>query len=69
MDIKEMFGTNFIFLDGAMGTLLQQRGLRPGELPETWNIERPDDITSVHLSYFDAGSNIVCSNTFGANLL
>lgn len=68
MDIKEMFGTNFIFLDGAMGTLLQQRGLRPGELPETWNIERPDDIASVHLSYFNAGSNIVCANTFGANL-
>ncbi len=69
MNIKDMFGDGFVYFDGAMGTLLQKRGLHPGELPEAWNIERPDDITSIHLSYFNAGSNVVCSNTFGANLL
>lgn len=69
MDILKMFGDGFMYLDGAMGTELQKMGLMPGELPEVWNIERADDITRVHLSYFNAGSNVVCANTFGANAL
>lgn len=55
------------FLDGGIGTLLQERGLKPGELPEKWNLTKPDIITSIHKSYYDAGSNIVITNTFGAN--
>ncbi len=55
------------FLDGGIGTLLQERGLKPGELPEKWNLTNPDIITSIHKSYYDAGSNIVITNTFGAN--
>ena len=55
------------FLDGGMGTQLQQRGLRPGEIPELWNVRRPDDVRSVHEAYFAAGSNAVYANTFGAN--
>ena len=50
-----------------MGTLLQARGLKPGELPEKWNIERADDIVSVAKKYYEAGSNVVYTNTFGAN--
>ncbi|MGN0412566.1 MAG: homocysteine S-methyltransferase family protein [Lachnospiraceae bacterium] len=56
-------------MDGGMGTLLQKQGLKPGELPERWNISHPDIITDIHKTYYDSGSNIVTSNTFGANCL
>ncbi len=54
-------------LDGAMGTQLQLRGLQPGEIPELWNLTRPDDIRAVHEAYLAAGSNLSYANTFGAN--
>ena len=54
-------------LDGGMGTQLQLKGLQPGEVPELWNIRRPDDVRTVHEAYFAAGSNAVYANTFGAN--
>ena len=69
MDIRGYISNNIVYLDGGMGTLLQGRGLRPGELPERWNISHPDIITQIHADYFDAGSNIVSTNTFGANIL
>ena len=69
MNFREYLKNNIVYLDGGMGTLLQIKGLRPGEHPERWNISRPDVITSIHKSYFDAGSNVVCTNTFGANIL
>ena len=56
-----------VFLDGGMGTQLQERGLRPGETPELWNLSRPDDIKAVHSAYLAAGADIVYANTFGAN--
>ncbi len=55
------------FLDGGTGTILQSRGLQPGVAPETWNIDRPEEIRAVHAAYAAAGSDIVCANTFGAN--
>lgn len=69
MDFREFLKTNLVFLDGGMGTLLQSAGLTPGEHPERWNITHPEVIRSIHKSYFDAGSNVVCTNTFGANIL
>ncbi|MBR4873096.1 MAG: homocysteine S-methyltransferase family protein [Clostridia bacterium] len=60
---------NIVYLDGGMGTLLQARGLAAGELPERWNLSHPADIIAVHKAYFEAGSNVVCTNTFGANSL
>ena len=69
MDILTYLKDNIVYLDGGTGTLLQAAGLKPGEFPETWNIIHPDIITDLHKSYFDAGSNIVCTNTFGANSL
>lgn len=57
----------FIFLDGAMGTELQKRGLRPGESPELWNMTRPNAVKQVHKSYLAAGSDIIYTNTFGCN--
>ena len=52
-----------------MGTLLQAEGLKPGELPELWNISRPEVIYNIHKEYLKAGANIITTNTFGANRL
>lgn len=60
---------NRVILDGGMGTLLQAAGLKPGEHPELWCITRPEIVTGIHRAYFEAGSNLVCTNTFGANCL
>lgn len=56
-------------LDGAMGTVLQQRGLPPGGKPELLNFTDPDLLRSIYREYIDAGSQILCANTFGANAL
>ena len=67
MGLRERLGKEWLFCDGGTGTILQEMGLKGGELPETWNLTRPDDIKSVARAYFDAGCNIVNTNTFGAN--
>ena len=67
--ILERLGKELLFFDGGMGTLLQAKGLLPGELPETWNLTHPDAVREIHRSYFEAGSDIVLTNTFGANAL
>ena len=69
MNIKNILGKERLYFDGGMGTLLQAKGLKAGELPELWNITHPDIIKDIHLSYLNAGSNIITSNTFGANCL
>lgn len=69
MSITDFLKDNIILLDGGMGTLLQAEGLAPGEHPERWNISRPEVIQRIHKAYFDAGSNVVNTNTFGANTL
>ena len=51
--------------DGAWGTFLQQKGLKPGECPELWNVDRPDDVRAIAQSYIDAGSDLVETNSFG----
>lgn len=69
MKILDYLKDNILYLDGGMGTLLQKQGLKPGELPERWNISHREDIVKIHCDYFDAGSNLVNANTFGANSL
>lgn len=69
MDIRSYLKNNIILLDGGMGTLLQEQGLKAGEKPERWNITHPDVVIGIHKSYFDAGANVVNTNTFGANSL
>ena len=69
MKITEFLKHNIIYLDGGMGTLLQDVGLCPGEHPERWNLSHADRITDIHRAYFDAGSHMVNTNTFGANCL
>ncbi len=67
MTIREYMKDHFVILDGGMGTLLQAAGLKPGEYPERWNVEHPEEIVKIHSSYYEAGSNVVLTNTFGAN--
>ena len=69
MDFREFLKNNAVLLDGGMGTLLQSEGLTTGELPERWNITHPEVIQGIHRAYFEAGSNVVYANTFGANSL
>lgn len=61
------FQNKILMLDGGMGTVLQQRGLPPGGQPELLNLTEPDLIRSVHRAYIDAGSQVIYTNTFGAN--
>ena len=65
----ERLGKEWLFCDGGTGTILQSRGLKGGELPETWNLIRPEDIIDLHCGYLRAGCDIFNTNTFGANAL
>lgn len=67
-NIRDFLGKEILFFDGGTGSVLQSQGLKPGELPETWNILHPEKIIDLHYSYFSAGCNIVKTNTFGANV-
>lgn len=58
-----------VFFDGAMGTMLQEAGLQAGEAPERLNIEKPELVMDIHKRYLEAGSDIITTNTFGANRL
>ena len=69
MGLRERIKEGRLILDGGMGTLLQERGLRPGEFPEEWNLSHPEEITAIHRAYFEAGADVVSANTFGATLL
>ena len=59
--------TKVQIFDGAMGTMLQQRGLAPGQSPEELNITNPEIVESVHLDYLRAGADILITNTFGGS--
>ena len=69
MKLLDYLKHNLLYLDGGMGTLLQAEGLQPGEHPERWNVEHPEVIVKLQKMYFDAGTNLIISNTFGANTL
>jgi len=69
MKFIDFLKSNTVMLDGGMGTLLQAKGLLPRELPERWNITHPGEVREIHKAYFEAGSNVVSTNTFGANCL
>ena len=67
--LKERLGKEVLYFDGGMGTLLQEKGLQAGELPEIWNLTHMEEVIEIHRDYFEAGSDIVLTNTFGANAL
>ena len=66
-ELMEEIRKRIVFFDGGTGRLLQANGLKPGELPETWNILHPEIVTKLHYDYLEAGADIVKTNTFGAN--
>ena len=68
-DIRELIKEKRIFLDGGTGTVLQSMGLEAGIAPEEWNLTNPEKVEALHRAYFEVGSNIVCTNTFGVNSL
>ena len=65
--ITELLKEKRIYFDGGTGTVLQGMGLPAGQSPELWNLTDPEKIISLHNMYFDAGANIVKTNTFGVN--
>ncbi len=67
MTILEKLKSGRLYFDGGYGTILQERGLLPGESPELWNLSHPDEIVKLHLEYLRSGSDIITTNTFGAN--
>ena len=69
MNIKTYMQDRLLILDGGMGTLLQAAGLAPGEHPERWNLTHSEQVTAIHRAYYEAGSTVVTTNTFGANCL
>lgn len=67
MTFKKYMKENIVVFDGAMGTMLQKKGLKLGEVPETLNITQRDKIIEIHKEYLDVGANVITANTFGAN--
>lgn len=65
--LRERLGRGLMLADGAWGTLLQARGLPAGHPPDEWNLSHPDDVEAVARSYVEAGSDLILTNTFGAN--
>lgn len=67
MDFLNTLGKRIVYLDGGLGSLLQARGLKSGELPEIWNLTHPEKLKEIHREYIEAGADIISANTFGIN--
>lgn len=65
LDYRERIRQGLVLYDGAMGTMLFAQGLLDGESPEPWNWERPDVVKAIYRGYYEAGSDVVQTNTFG----
>lgn len=69
VDVEALLRERILVLDGAMGTMLQQNGMEPGECPELYGINNPRILGNIHEEYAEAGADIIETNTFGANRL
>ena len=69
VEIKEYLKDNILIFDGAMGTMLQKKGLPIGDNPEIFGIKNPHKLLKIHKKYLEAGSNVLTTNTFGCNEL
>lgn len=65
--VLRQLGGKICHFDGAMGTMLQERGLLPGESPELWGLAHREEIVQIHRAYLEAGADFLKTNTFGAN--
>lgn len=66
-DLISLLRERVVILDGAMGTMLQERGMQPGQCPELFGIENPSVLREIHELYIEAGADIIQTNTFGGN--
>lgn len=69
MNLTEKIKNQRLYFDGGSGTYFQARGLKPGEMPEIWNITNAETVKQMHIDYLKSGSDIITANTFGANIL
>jgi 5-methyltetrahydrofolate--homocysteine methyltransferase len=69
VSLLDLVRSRTVLLDGAMGTELMARGLAIGTAPELWNVEHPDAVKDIHSAYFDAGADVVSTNSFGGSPL
>jgi methionine synthase I (cobalamin-dependent) len=67
MNLSELVASGPVLADGAWGTELQQRGLAPGDCPDSWNLLRPEAVEQVARAYVEAGSRVILTNTFRGN--
>ncbi len=67
MSFPVLDSENFIFLDGALGTMLQREGLQAGQSPVEFSLNNPQKLQQIHTAYKEAGAQILCTNTFSAN--
>ena len=67
MPFMQAIGERVLVLDGAMGTMLQERGLKAGQSPEEMNLTAPQVVAGVHAAYLEAGADIIVTNTFGGS--
>lgn len=65
--LKALSSKKILISDGAWGTFLQRKGLKPGECPELWNLDRPEEVLEIARSYIEAGSDIIETNSFGGS--
>ena len=69
MDVREYIQDNILIFDGAMGTMLQQKGLKEERIRIYLDLKIPDKLMEIHRLYLEAGANVITTNTFGANEL
>lgn len=67
LGLRDFLENGILIFDGAMGTMLQEMGLKIGELPELLNIRSPETVVEIHKRYINSGANIITTNTFGVN--
>lgn len=65
--LMEILKTRTVIFDGGLGSMLIAAGLAPGESPEAWNLEKPDAVAGIQHLYFEAGADVVHTNSFGAS--
>lgn len=65
--LERLADGEILICDGAMGTFLQAKGLQPGQCPELWCVDRPEDVKDIHRQYRESGSDIVECNSFGGS--
>ena len=65
--IERLLASGPVITDGAWGTQMQRMGLQPGKCPDAWNLTNPDKVQQIAASYVEAGSQVILTNTFGAN--